>query len=250
MRRSLLCLAVITLAALLAVRFGMSSPDSDRADAQEPPVAAIPARAVIPNPLTVPSSAEVPVLVDFIKRVRQARPETEEEQLEYDQKSAIAIRTACERILELDPNEASEARRFARRELLLFEVEDLAKDETVDEEDRKRIAAETVALVKASGLIASDVEFATTVATAFEDFAPAAEAKALYQAVLGEMSRISIKSEETDVGDALKTVFCVGFSSPDIERALAKCMARCTINGHKVDDSIFDFDKRIRSALL
>lgn len=59
MRRSLLCLAVITLAALLAVRFGRSSPDSDRADAQEPPVAAIPARAVIPNPLAVPSSAEV-----------------------------------------------------------------------------------------------------------------------------------------------------------------------------------------------
>ena len=186
MRRSLLCLAVITLAALLAVRFGRSSPDSDRADAQEPPVAAIPARAVIPNPLTVPSSAEVPVLVDFIKRVRQARPEAEEEQHEFYQKSAIAIRTACERILELDPNEASEARRFARRELLLFEVEDLAKDETVDEEDRKRIAAETVALVKASGLIASDAEFATTVATAFEDFAPAAEAKALYQS-LGEM---------------------------------------------------------------
>ena len=124
--------------------------------------------------------------VDFIKRVRQARPETEEEQLEYDQKSVTAIRTACERILELDPNEASEARRFARRELLLIEVEDFAKDETVDEEDRKRIAIETVALVKASGLIASDAEFATTVATAFEEFAPAAEAKALYQS-LSEM---------------------------------------------------------------
>lgn len=186
MRRSLLCLAVITLAALLAVRFDQTAPDSDRAVAQEPPVAAVPARAIVPNPLTVPSSGEVPVLVDFIKRVREARPETEEEQQDYDQKSAAAIRTACERILELDPNEASEARRFARRELLLFEVEDFAKDETVAEEDRKRVAAETVALVKASGLIAADAEFATTVATAFEDFAPATEAKALYQA-LGEM---------------------------------------------------------------
>ncbi|MEI8382886.1 MAG: redoxin domain-containing protein [Planctomycetota bacterium] len=186
MRRSLLCLAVITLAALLAVRFDQTAPDSDQVVAQEPPVAAVPARAIVPNPLTVPTSAEVPVLVDFIKRIREARPETEEEQQEYDQKSSAAIRTACERIIELDPNEASEARRFARRELLLFEVEDFAKDETVAEEDRKRVAAETVALVKASGLIAADAEFATTVATAFEDFAPATEAKALYQS-LGEM---------------------------------------------------------------
>lgn len=57
--------------------------------------------------------------------------------------------------------------------------------------------------------------------------APFADAKTLYQALLREMRGISISGGATDAGDIIKNVFCAGFSSPEIDVALQKCLTRC-----------------------
>ena len=66
------------------------------------------------------------------------------------------------------------------------------------------------------------------------NLAPFAESKALYQAVLSEGKGIEL-SIATDTVTLYKQFFCVGFSSPEIERCLWKCMERCTYNGGKGD---------------
>lgn len=70
-----------------------------------------------------------------------------------------------------------------------------------------------------------------------------AESKALYQAVLKELKDVSILNE-TEVINLYKELFCVGFSSLEIERCLWKCMERCTYNsaGHnlKIVPDIFE----------
>lgn len=57
--------------------------------------------------------------------------------------------------------------------------------------------------------------------------APFADAKNLYQALLKELGIVSI-SEKMEMGNLFKDLFCIGFSSPEIERCLWKCMERCT----------------------
>lgn len=185
MRRSLLCVTVMLLAALLAF-CSVRTLKSDEAVGQEPPATAETARTITAEAPAVASAAEIPILLDFVKQLRQGRPESEEERAAYDQKFASAIRKACLRIVELDRNEASAARRFACQELLKFEVEDLAHEERVPDEVRQRISEETLRIIKNSDRGFADVEFAITIATAFEEFALANEAKQLYQA-LGDL---------------------------------------------------------------
>jgi hypothetical protein len=70
--------------------------------------------------------------------------------------------------------------------------------------------------------------------------APFADAKALYQAMLEELKSIKI-SGETDLEYGLmKDIFCGGFSSPRIEAALAKCLARATYSGTRISDEVFE----------
>lgn len=69
--------------------------------------------------------------------------------------------------------------------------------------------------------------------------APFADSKALYQAMLAEMKGVSF-SAKGDMGNMLKNFFCASFSSPVVERALSKCMQRCTVNESKIDDDTFE----------
>lgn len=62
--------------------------------------------------------------------------------------------------------------------------------------------------------------------------APFVDAKNLYQALLKELKGISIDLE-MNMANLYKELFCVGFSSPQIEDSLWKCLARCTYDNGK-----------------
>lgn len=68
--------------------------------------------------------------------------------------------------------------------------------------------------------------------------APFADAKALYQTVLRELTVLRINGENAK--EVFKNALCLGFSSPEIEAALAKCMARCTYATLKIDGQTFE----------
>lgn len=70
--------------------------------------------------------------------------------------------------------------------------------------------------------------------------APFAEAKALYQACLIELKSLRLDPKaEVDV-NFFKDLACAGFSSKQVEEALAVCMQRATYNGVKVTDDVFE----------
>lgn len=73
--------------------------------------------------------------------------------------------------------------------------------------------------------------------------APFGDAKALYQALLREMKAIEI-GPQSNMQDMFKSAFCIGLSSPEIERCLWDCMKRCTYNGGagdlKIDAETFE----------
>lgn len=68
---------------------------------------------------------------------------------------------------------------------------------------------------------------------------PFAVSKALYQAVLKELKNVQITTK-AELASVFKDIFCIGFSSPEIELCLWKCMERCTLNGEKIDASTFE----------
>lgn len=62
------------------------------------------------------------------------------------------------------------------------------------------------------------------------NLAPFADSRALYQSVMRELRGIHY-SATMDVEELGKDLFCIGFSSPDIEGALWQCFKRCTYEG-------------------
>lgn len=64
--------------------------------------------------------------------------------------------------------------------------------------------------------------------------APFADAKALYQALLKEAQGVEIHSK-MEMTNLYKELFCRGFSSPEVEKCLWKCLERCTYNGGNGD---------------
>lgn len=69
--------------------------------------------------------------------------------------------------------------------------------------------------------------------------APFADAKALYQALLAELKGIPL-NESVDHTSLFKDLACVAFSSPKVEACVWKCMARCTIEGHRITEDTFE----------
>lgn len=69
--------------------------------------------------------------------------------------------------------------------------------------------------------------------------APFADAKALYQAMMEEAAAIKIDTAG-QIADLMKNIFCIGFSSKKIEKALEKCLARATYNDLKIDKDTFE----------
>lgn len=184
MRRSHLCLAATILATGIAIAVSVHAP-VEQAHGQDPP-AVNPAKEPAADRFAIPQSDEVSALVSFVKTLRSIRPELGPALDEYDEKAPAAIRKACERILELDKNEDSPARKLARHEMLIFRVNDLASSHDVTAEQRKTLAADCAQILKDSERLPADAELATTLATTFEEFAPADEAKELYES-LGEL---------------------------------------------------------------
>ncbi len=72
---------------------------------------------------------------------------------------------------------------------------------------------------------------------------PFAEAKALYQSILRE-ARVVEFTAATDMASVYKNLFCVGFSSPEIEKCLWACFKRCIYNSGKgdlkIDENTFE----------
>ena len=64
---------------------------------------------------------------------------------------------------------------------------------------------------------------------------PFATSKALYQAILSELSNISFSST-LEVGSLLKNIFCIGFSSQKIESCLLECFKKCLYKQHGTAD--------------
>lgn len=67
--------------------------------------------------------------------------------------------------------------------------------------------------------------------------APFADSKRLCQAVLRQASAIQL-ADKLDIAYFLKDVFCLSFSSPEIEAALWECFKRCTYNSGDADAKI------------
>lgn len=69
--------------------------------------------------------------------------------------------------------------------------------------------------------------------------APFPVAKALYQAVLTELQRVKV-SLNGDAEDLLKNLFCVAFSSREIEDCIWACFERVLINKVRVNKNTFE----------
>lgn len=63
---------------------------------------------------------------------------------------------------------------------------------------------------------------------------PFADAKAVYQAILEEATRIGMNAE-TDVAKLIQQIFCVSFSSKKIDTSLWKCFERCIYSDSRGD---------------
>lgn len=66
-----------------------------------------------------------------------------------------------------------------------------------------------------------------------------AASKGLYQALLAELQTVQILSS-VEIPSIIKDVFCIGFSSPTIERCLWECIKRCTYNDAKITQETFE----------
>lgn len=62
--------------------------------------------------------------------------------------------------------------------------------------------------------------------------APFADSKNLYQALLKELKEVKIDTQ-MEVVELYKNLFCVGFSSQEIETYLWKCLERCQYDNGK-----------------
>lgn len=63
---------------------------------------------------------------------------------------------------------------------------------------------------------------------------PFKDANALNKALLKELKDLTLNTR-AQVGDMLKDIFCSGFSSPEIEKCLWKCLERCTYGNGESD---------------
>ena len=80
-------------------------------------------------------------------------------------------------------------------------------------------------------------------ATLVVNAAPFFDSKNLFQAILRELPRSSVKTlpgDDIDVLNGLKDMICMVMSSKEVEACLWVCMARCKYNGLKVVPETFE----------
>lgn len=69
--------------------------------------------------------------------------------------------------------------------------------------------------------------------------APFEDAKELQQALLEEVKTLSV-DPTGNMADLYKDLFCAGFSSKKVEKALMKCMNRVTYDGVRIDKDTWE----------
>lgn len=69
--------------------------------------------------------------------------------------------------------------------------------------------------------------------------APIKEGRDLYKAFLKELKTVNLDFR-SDVTDFLKNITCIFFSSSEIEACILECMKRCTVDGMKITDDLFE----------
>jgi len=82
----------------------------------------------------VPRGADAAALVEFVRRLRDNVPKLGVEAEEYEELAPLAIRQACQQIIQLERDPRSPERDFAQRELLALDIELLP----LVEDDRAR----------------------------------------------------------------------------------------------------------------
>lgn len=71
---------------------------------------------------------------------------------------------------------------------------------------------------------------------------PFSVSKDLYQSLLREAKGVAIR-QDTDMGDLYKNLFCIGFSSKEIDAALDKCFEHCLYENLRIDANTFEPEK-------
>jgi hypothetical protein len=80
--------------------------------------------------------------------------------------------------------------------------------------------------------------------------APFKDAKELYQAALDELKSLKLDPQAEIDANFYKDIFCVGLSSKKIEAALLNCMKRCTYNGEKITEELFEDEKKREDYII
>lgn len=164
-----------TLGSLFLVLTGALTSHGLRAD--EPPGAAVRAES---TDAAVTEDVATSVLVNLIESLKTQMAEDES-----DVRVRGALRKACEQLLQQDAIPAA-ARHLARRELLVFRMDDLDDGVGGDASQRQKVTSDCIEIIRSGPRQAADAEFAWSLASRFEDFAPPSESRALYEAI-GEL---------------------------------------------------------------
>ena len=91
---------------------------------------------------TPPQNGDVQQLVQFVEVLMSFKPATVYEKAEYDGRAPVAVRAACERIIELEMDKTSPAYEMASRFLLQFEIAKLNNGSPKEQRDTVRMAVE------------------------------------------------------------------------------------------------------------
>jgi thiol-disulfide isomerase/thioredoxin len=125
----------------------------------------------------VPTGDDVGALVQFIERVAEFQPQTQEEAISHSQRAIPALQGASERLLELEKDKDSDAYRTGERTLLQIRVLSLPQ---LEEEGQSKLLDEVVAFLnKREKLPLSDLGVAVQTAQTLEQINSPLAGKAL-----------------------------------------------------------------------
>ncbi len=125
----------------------------------------------------IPQGDDVGALVQFIDRVAEFQPQTQEEAISHSQKAIPALQGASERLIELEKDKESDAYRTGERTLLQIRVLSLPQ---LEEEDQSKLLDEVVAFLnKREQLPFSDLGVAVQTAQTLEQINSPLAGKAL-----------------------------------------------------------------------
>jgi thiol-disulfide isomerase/thioredoxin len=145
---------------------------------------------------TLPKEDDVDQLVRFVEGIMNFKPSTVREKSEYDRKANLAVRAACERILELERDKSSDAYQIAVLHLLMFDVAKLRNTDPRSQRETLRRCIDFLSIKPT--LTTGDSAFARDVAGRLED-SPTQGAKLLAADAYDEFSRLFAGSGDPEL---------------------------------------------------